>query len=103
MKIGLKNTNESVWTEIVYDGNEIIADFAAWTAEQTTDTKIEVLISRNKPYLDKVLTQEETVKSLEELNEFDVFDTLLDAKDFPDEQKSELRAQYREIIVGLHE
>jgi len=99
----LKENNESVWVEIIYDGNEIFTDFAAWIAEQTDDTKIEVLISRNKPYLDKVLTQEETAKSLEELNEFEVFDKLLDGKDFPDEQKSELKDLYREIIIKMNE
>jgi len=63
----LKDTNESVWTEIIYDGNELFANFAEWTTLQTAGTKIEVLISRNKSYLDRVLTQEDTTKSLEEL------------------------------------
>ena len=97
----LKESDEPVWTEIIYDGNEIFADFAAWTAEQTADTKIEVLISRNKTYLDKVLTQEDTAKSLEELDKFEVFDKLLEGKDFPEEQKSELRELYREITNEL--
>ena len=99
----LKESGESVWTEIIYDGNEIIANFAEWTAEQMVDTKIEVLISRNKPYLDSVLSRDDSAKPLEELNEFDVFDKLLDRKDFPDEQKSELRDLYREIINEMNE
>ena len=99
----LKESDESVWTEIVYDGNEIFADFAAWLVEQTADTKIEVLISRNKAYLDRVLTREDTVKSLEELNELDVFERLLDGKDYPEKQKLELKDLYREIINEMNE
>ena len=99
----LKKTDESVWAEIIYDGTDIFADFAAWTAEQTADTNIEVLISRNKSYLDKVLTLEDTARSLEELTEFDVFDKLLNGKDFSDEQKSELRELHSEIINGMNE
>jgi exonuclease SbcD len=99
----LKETGESVWAEIIYEGNEIFADFAAWTAEQTADTKIEILINRNKQYLDKVLTREDAAKSLEELSEYDVFDKLLDGKDFPEEQKSELKDLYRNVINEMNE
>jgi exonuclease SbcD len=99
----LKRSNEPVWAEVIYDGNEIVADFGTWTAEQTAQTNIEVLISRNKPYLDKVLTREEVAKSLEELNEFEVFDRLLDGKDYPQEQKSELRELYKGIINEMIE
>jgi len=99
----LKESGEPVWTEIIYDGNEIFADFAAWTAERTADSKIEVLISKDKTYLDKLLTQEDTAKSLEELDKFEVFDKLLEAKEFPEEQKSELRELYREITTELYE
>jgi len=99
----LKETGESVWTEIIYDGNEILADFSAWIAEQTADTKIEVLINRDKAYLDSVLTQEDSAKSLEELNEFDVFEKLLDGKDYPEDQKLELSNLYREIINEMNE
>jgi exonuclease SbcD len=98
----LKESGESVWVEIIYDGNEVFADFAAWTAEQTVDTKIEILISRNKTYLDRVLTMEDATKPLEELNEFEVFDKLLDGKDYPEEQKLELRDLYKEIMFGVH-
>jgi len=93
----LKEDHESVWTEIIYDGNEIFVDFAAWIAEQTVDTKIEVLISRNNPYLDSVLTREDVTKSLEELDEFDVFDKLLEKTNISIEQKEELKNLYREI------
>jgi len=99
----LKESGEPVWTEIIYNGNEIFSDFTAWTAEQTVDSKVEILINRNKQYLDSVLTQEDTAKSLEELDIFEVFDKLLEKKDFPKEQNSELKDLYREIINEMNE
>jgi exonuclease SbcD len=99
----LKESGESVWTEIIYDGNELFAGLATWAAEQVADTKIEILKIQNKQYLDRVLTREDTAKPLEELNEYDVFDKLLDGKDFPEEQKSELKELYRDIINEINE
>ena len=99
----LKESNEPIWTEIIYDGNDIFAGFAEWTAEQTANTKIEVLISRNKSYLDMILTQEDVTKSLEELSERDVFNKLLDGKDFSEEQKSELIDLYMDVINEMYE
>ena len=99
----IKETGESVWTEIIYDGNEIFADFAAWTAEQTVDSNVEILINRNKQYLNKVLMQEDAAKSLDELNEYDVLDKLLDSVKISEEQKSELRDLYKEIINEMNE
>jgi exonuclease SbcD len=99
----LKAAGEPVWTEIIYDGKEIFADFAAWVAQQVAHTKIEVLKTQNKQYLDKVLTQQDAVKPLEELNEYDVFDKLLEGRDFPEEQKMELKDLYRDIINRINE
>jgi exonuclease SbcD len=98
----LRANGESVWVEIVYDGNELFADFSAWVAEQVENTEIEVLKIQNKQYFDKELTHADTVKSLDELSEYDVFDKLLKGKDFPEEQKSELKDLYREIISEMN-
>jgi exonuclease SbcD len=99
----LKENNESIWVEIIYNGNEIFPDFAEWATELVIDTKIEILKIQNKQYLDKVLTQKDTVKTLEELNEYDVFDQLLEAKNLPEEQKIELKELYSDIIKKMNE
>ncbi|MDR0516545.1 MAG: exonuclease SbcCD subunit D C-terminal domain-containing protein [Fibromonadaceae bacterium] len=95
----LKSSAESVWVEIIYEGNELFADFQAWIDAQITGTKIEPLKIQDKRFLDNVLAGEYSEKNLEELNEFDVFDKLLESKDFPYEQKDELRELYREIAM----
>jgi exonuclease SbcD len=98
----LKDSDISVWVEIIYDGNEVFPDFTAWTAEKTVDTKIEILKLQNRQYLANVLTQNDSIQPLEELNEFDVFDKLLEKNGISTEQKEELKNLYRNVVVELN-
>jgi exonuclease SbcD len=95
----LKSSGESVWVEVIYDGNELFADFQAWIDAQIEGTKIEVLKIQNKQVLDKVLTLENAGKNLDDLNEYEVFDKLLDGENWPNEQKEELKELYKEILM----
>jgi len=97
---GLKKDGNSVWVEIIYDGNELFADFQSWIDEQIIGTTIEVLKIQDKRILDKVLTQEHAT-SLDDLNEFDVFGKLLEDRNLPDEQKAELKELYKEVALDL--
>ncbi|MDR1759985.1 MAG: exonuclease SbcCD subunit D C-terminal domain-containing protein [Fibrobacter sp.] len=99
----LKESGESVWIEVIYDGHELFSNLSPWVSEQLNDSNIEVLKIQNKEYLDRVLTKEHTEKSLEELNELEVFKKLLEDKDFPDEQMQELEILYREILSEIHD
>jgi exonuclease SbcD len=96
----LKKCGEPVWVEIIYDGNELFADFQSWIDEQITGTKIEVLKIQDKRILDKVLTQEYAA-SLDNLNEFDVFGKLLEGRNLPEEQENELKELYKEVVGDL--
>ena len=98
----LKKTGDSVWAEVIYTGNEIFPDLSSWVNEQIADSNIEVLKLQNRQYLNEVLTQADAADSLDELNEMEVFDRLLEKNNIPDEQKTELKALYKEIIDGLH-
>jgi exonuclease SbcD len=98
----LKNSENSVWVEILYEGSEVFADFTAWVHEKTADSKIEVLKLQNRQYLNKVLTQEEETQSLDALDPFAVFDKLLEKNDIPDTQKDELKNAYRAIVLEMN-
>lgn len=100
--IELKETDSSVWVEIIYNGNEIFSNFSAWVKEETINSKIEVLRQKNNQHLNEVLTINDTTVSLEELNPSDVFDKLLDKTATPAEQRDELKEMYKEIIEGLN-
>ena len=88
--------------EIIYTGQEIFPDFTAWLNEQIEQSKIEILKMQNKQYLDQVLTLNDTVDLLDELNEYDVFEKLLKKKEISEEQKIELKECYNEIVIGLN-
>lgn len=98
----LRKENISVWVEIIYKGEAIFPDFSAWINEQIANTNIEVLKLQNRQYLNNVLTTDDTINSLEELNVFDVFDTLLAKSTLPEAQKNELKATYKEVVTSLN-
>ena len=97
----LKKSDSAVWVEVIYTGDEIFPDLSSWVNEQIADSNIEVLKLQNRQYLNEVLTQVDTAGSLEELNEMEVFDKLLEKSSISDEQKTELKALYKEIVDGL--
>lgn len=100
--IELKKADISTWVQIIYDGNEIFPNLRLWAEEQVADSKIEILKLQNRKYLTEVLTQYDTKGSLEELNEYDVFDKLLDKNNISIAQKDELKESYKEIVDDLN-
>ena len=98
----LKKIDSSVWIEVVYKSDEIFPDFSVWTHEQVVNSKIEILKLQNHQHLNEVLTTDDTLYSLDELNKFDVFDKLLDKTNVSEEQKNELKKSYQEIVEGLN-
>jgi exonuclease SbcD len=97
----LKKQDIPVWVEVIYEGNDVFPDFTTWAAEQTANTKIEILKLQNRQYLTEVLTINDSVQSLDELDKFDVFDKLLDKNTVSDGQKTVYRELYNEIVVDL--
>ena len=97
----LKKTEASVWVEILYESSELFPDLTAWANERVANTKIEIIKLQNKQNLNEVLTQNDSAQSLEELDQFEVFDKLLEKNDISVEQQTELRNLYKEITAGL--
>ena len=97
----MKSAGASVWVEIIYDGSDVFPDLATWAHEKIKISKIEIIKIQNRQHFNEVLTQEDSRLSLDELDEFEVFDKLLEKKAMSTEQKEELKNLYREIIVEL--
>jgi len=95
----LKKTGDSVWVEVLYEGEEVFPDFETWANELIANTNIEILKLQNKQYLNEVLTQNDSTQSLDELDQFEVFDILLAKNSIPTEQQEVLKNLYREIII----
>jgi len=97
----LKETGDSVWIEIIYQGDDVFPDFTLWAYELTADSNIEILKLQNRLYLNESLTLEDTTASLNELDVFKVFDTLLEKNGISEVSQEELKGSYQEIISSL--
>ena len=92
---------ESVWLEIIYTGEDIVSELREHIQAMVEDLPCEVLKIKNTRIYNKVLNQQQTSETLQDLNEQEVFERCLIAHNVPDEQKSTLRDAYEQIVYNL--
>lgn len=97
----LTSERDTVWLEIVYTGDEVISDLRDQVQAIVDDLPCEVLKIKNTRTYNKVLNQQQTSESLQDLNELDVFERCLSIHDVPDLQKHALRDAYGQILHAL--
>lgn len=93
--------NESIWLEVVYTGDEIISDLRDQVQALVEGLPCEVLKIKNTRIYNKVLNQQQSAESLQDLDEMDVFERCLTIHDVPDLQKHALRDAYGQILHAL--
>ena len=96
----LANT-EFVWLEVIYTGDDIVSDLREHIQAMVEGLPCEVLKIKNTRIYNKVLNQQQTSETLQDLNEQEVFERCLIAHNVPDEQKSTLRDAYEQIVYNL--
>ena len=97
----LKKSQQSVWLEVVYDGQEVVGDLSEKIAELVKDSRLEVLRIKNQQKRDQVMQSQRMDESLEELNPTQVFERCLIAHQVLEEQKPMLWSRYTEVIESL--
>lgn len=97
----LKKSQQSVWLEVVYDGQEVIGDLSEKIAELVKDSRLEVLRIKNQQKRDQVMQSQRMDESLEELNPTQVFERCLIAHQVLEEQKPMLWSRYTEVLESL--
>ena len=97
----LKKSQQSVWLEVVYDGEEVVGDLSEKIAELVNDSRLEVLRIKNQQKRDQVMQSQRMDESLEELNPTQVFERCLIAHQVLEEQKPMLWSRYTEVIESL--
>ena len=97
----LKNAQQSVWLEVVYDGQEVVGDLSEKIAELVNDSRLEVLRIKNQQKRDQVMQSQRMDESLEELNPTQVFERCLIAHQVLEEQKPMLWSRYTEVLESL--
>lgn len=97
----LKNSQQSVWLEVIYDGQEVVGDLSEKIAELVKDSRLEVLRIKNQQKRDQVMQSQRMDESLEELNPTQVFERCLIAHQVLEEQKPMLWSRYTEVLESL--
>ncbi len=95
--------DETVWVEIVYEGDEVVPDLRALVEATVADSQIEVLRIKNKRVVEQILQATQSQEALEDLNEMQVFERCLQAHEVPAWQQNRLRQLYQQAVSTLLE
>lgn len=94
--------SESIWLEVIYDGDEIVNELREEVNAMIKGLTCEVLKIKNTRTYNKVLNQQQSSETLQDLNELDVFDKCLEINGIADTQKASLRSAYQQILHNIY-
>lgn len=94
--------SESIWLEVIYDGDEIVNELREEVNAMIEGFTCEVLKIKNTRTYNKVLNQQQSSVTLQDLNELDVFDKCLEINVIADTQKASLRSAYQQILHNIY-
>ena len=94
--------SESIWLEVIYDGDEIVNELREEVNAMIEGLTCEVLKIKNTRTYNKVLNQQQSSVTLQDLNELDVFDKCLEINGIADTQKASLRSAYQQILHNIY-
>lgn len=97
----LSTTQDSIWLEIVYEGEELIGDLQERLDAAVSGTGMEILGVKNPRVMDRVLGRIRDEETLDDLSVDDVFKRCLSIHEVPEDQRSELLRTYREAVMTL--
>ncbi|MDN5566575.1 MAG: exonuclease SbcCD subunit D C-terminal domain-containing protein [Psychrobacter sp.] len=96
------NSDESIWLEIIYNGDEIVSELREEVSAMVEGLPFEVLKIKNTRTYNKVLNQEQTSEALQDLNELEVFERCLTTHEVAETQKTSLRDAYQQILHSIY-
>jgi len=99
----LIQTSESTWLEVVYQGSQPMPDLRERVEKRLEGTSLESLRNINFQQRAQTLSLENPTENLQELDEREVFQRCLIRSQIPEEQWSDLKAAYQEILTQYHE
>lgn len=92
---------DSIWLEIIYTGDDIVSELREQIQAMVEGLPCEVLKIKNTRTYNKVLNQQQTSETLQDLDEMEVFERCLTAHEVSDAQKPTLREAYEQILYSL--
>ena len=97
----LAHENESLWLEIVYEGEELAADLRERLDAGVAGTRLEILRVHNERVRRRALSPDHAEERLEDLSVEAVFERCLDSHGVTENERPALLAAYREIAQEL--
>ena len=99
----LSATGTDGWLEIIYEGDEVIADLRECMEEVIAESALEILRVKNTRIVNRVLDRVDENETLDDIDVSDVFERCLATHQIPEEQRDELRRVYQETLASLYE
>ena len=99
----LAAAGEPEWLEVVYEGEEIVADLRQRLAAEVEGSPLEILRVRNDRLVARALARQHPAETLDALDPETVFQRCLDAHEVPAAQRPALQQTYREALQALRE
>lgn len=99
----LKKAKQSVWLEVLYDGDEIISDFYQQVAKLTEGSELAVLKTKNLRLNAQSIASEQSDETLEDLDERQVFERCLEQNKVSVAQRRALWQCYLQVLEEIHE
>lgn len=99
----LQEENSSAWMEIIYDGDEIIADLQNRLRENIHGSALQILRVKNQRIVQQALQRMDSRETLDDLTVDDVFARCLDAHQVLPIQREDLLAVFQETVIALNE
>ena len=81
----------------------MVPDLWVHVEEMLADSKLEVLRIKNEAAYKGIVVSDGEGETLDDMDEYDVFKSCLQAHDIPEESRDDLIQSYKEIIHSLHE
>ncbi len=94
---------EQIHVEVIYEGEDIVADLQSMVQEAVSGSKVRILRTVNNRVLKLALSRKEMGETLSQLTPFQVFDRCLDAHDVPVEQRRDLQVCFEEAVRLLED
>jgi len=101
--VELATLEKLIWLEIIYEGEDVIADLREQLETLIDATEIEILRVKNNRIIAQVLNRIDDNETLDDLDVNEVFERCLSAHEVTKEQRSELLLTYQEAIVSMNE
>lgn len=93
--------DESIWLEVIYDGDEIVTDLRDQINALIEDTQLDVLKTKNNRTYDRILKSNSGNETLQDLDELEVFQRCLDINQISESQRPKLINAYSEILYNI--